>query len=72
MGVYIMVNVTLECDTCHKALGKLNTSKRDIPAYANARITCQECLDKGVEHPSGSTDKDTLEYVDKAIAEAKL
>lgn len=58
MGIYLMVSVTMVCDNCGKDACKIYTSKRDIPAYTAATITCMGCIAKGFPHPGGSTGSD--------------
>lgn len=69
MGIYVMITVDLICDHCQRFIGKLHTSKTDIPTYANANMTCSDCLDKGIEAPEGSTGADITDFVNNARKE---
>lgn len=71
MGIHVMVNIGLVCDSCGNEIGSLHTSKADVPVYAKAIITCKDCLADGIKHPSGSSGPEITQFVEKNIEEAK-
>lgn len=64
MGVYTLVTLTLECDNCSRMIGKLITSKGDVPVYARADMYCADCIAQNlVGDLSTTTTKDVLDYI---------